>query len=299
MEFHQLRYFVAVARQKNFSRAAAVCNVAQPSLSQQIKKLELELGQPLILRGRQGAQLTEFGESMLPQALLILSGARKMHEEANLGKDVISGRISIGAIPTVAPYLLPQLVLRTLAKHPTIELSLVENTTDELLAQLQEGSLDFALLSPPFEGEQDMALDLLREDELLIVLPHSHPLANKQELKLLDLSEFPMVVMKDVHCLSRQSISVCEASGLKPSVALESSQMETVISMVEAGMGFSFVPEMARQTFAHRNLSFISIAPNPATRQICLVTSTYQQLSPTQLAFQQIVKDTLADASDR
>lgn len=294
MEFHQLRYFVEVARQKNFSRAAAVCNVAQPSLSQQIKKLELELGQPLIVRGRQGAQLTEFGESMLPQALLILSSARKMQEEANLENGEISGRISIGAIPTMAPYLLPQLVQQVLTRYPTLELSLVENTTDELVRQLREGSLDFALLSPPFEGEPDMVLDVLRADELLIVLPDAHPLAKLQELKLLDLSEFPMVVMKDVHCLSRQSRSVCDASGLKPSVALESSQMETVISMVEAGMGFSFIPEIARQTFAHRNICFASIAPTPASRQICLVSSKYQQLSPPQLAFQQAVKDTLA-----
>jgi len=295
MEFHQLRYFVEVARQKNFSRAAEVCHVAQPSLSQQLKKLEVELGQPLIRRDRQGASLTEFGESMLPQALLILSGARNMQEEANLGKGAFMGRVSVGAIPTVAPYLLPKLVLQTMQLYPTMELTIKESTTDELVAQLREGSLDFALLSPAFEGDQEMVLDFLQEDELLIVLPTAHELANKRLLKLRELNDFPMVLMKDVHCLSRQSISLCEASGLKPRVALESAQMETVVSMVEAGMGFSFVPKMAKRIFEHRDLSFSSVAPSPVTRRICLVSSKYHSLSPTQKAFRQLVQDVLAN----
>ncbi|MGJ8653372.1 MAG: LysR family transcriptional regulator [Opitutaceae bacterium] len=295
MEFHQLRYFVEVARQKNFSRAAEVCHVAQPSLSQQLKKLEEELGQPLIRRSRQGALLTEFGESMLPQALLILSGARNMHEEANIGKGGFAGRVSIGAIPTVAPYLLPQLIQRTVEHYPAMELRVVEHTTDELVSQLREGSLDFALLSPPFDGDQEMRINFLQDDELLIVLPTAHELANKRLLKLRDLSDYPMVLMKDVHCLSRQSVSLCEASGLKPRVALESAQMETVVSMVEAGMGFSFVPKMAKKTFEHRDLNFSSVAPAPVTRSISLVSSKYHHLSPTQKAFQQLVQAVFTD----
>lgn len=295
MELHQLRYFVEVARQKNFSRAAEVCHVAQPSLSQQLKKLEEELGQPLIRRSRQGALLTEFGESMLPQALLVLSGVRNMREEANIGNDEFAGRVSLGAIPTVAPYLLPQLIQRAVQHYPTMELSIAETTTGELVSQLREGSVDFALLSPPFDGEQEMVVDFLQDDELLVVLPRAHELANKRLLKLRDLSEFPMVLMKDVHCLSRQSISLCEASGLKPRVALESAQMETVVSMVEAGMGFSFVPKMAKEAFQHRNLNFLSVTPAPVTRRISLVSSKYHQLSPTQKAFQRLVRDLFVD----
>ena len=289
MEFHQLRYFVEVARQKNFSRAAEVCHVAQPSLSQQLKKLEEELGQPLIRRGRGGAQLTDFGESMLPQALQILSGARTMQEEADFGKGACAGRVSIGAIPTVAPYLMPAIIQRAMGQYPKMQLSVVENTTDELVGQLREGRVDFAFLSPPFEGDTEMRMTTVLDDELLVVLPKVHALAEKRLLKLRDLNEFPMVLMKDVHCLSRQSISLCEASGLKPQVSLESSQMETVVSMVEAGMGFSFVPAMARATFAHRGLSFSSVAPSPVTRRISLVWSKYQNLSPSQLAFRALV----------
>jgi len=295
MEFHQLRYFVEVARQKNFSRAAEVCHVAQPSLSQQIKKLEEELGQPLIRRSRKGAQLTEFGESMLPQALQILSGAQNMQEEAAFGKEELSGRVSIGAIPTVAPYLMPSIIREVMQQYPEIQLRVIESTTDELVAQLREGRLDFALLSPPFDGDSEMNLSILLDDELLVVLPTVHALSTKRLLQLRDLTDFPMVLMKDVHCLSRQSISLCEASGLKPRVSLESAQLETVVSMVEAGMGFSFVPAMARATFVHRALSFASVAPSPVTRRISLASSKYQCLSPSQLAFGRLVETIFVD----
>jgi LysR family hydrogen peroxide-inducible transcriptional activator len=290
MEFHQLRYFVEVARQKNFSRAAELCHVAQPSLSQQLKKLEEELGQALIRRGRQGAQLTEFGEAMLPHALQILSTARNMQEEAAFGKGEFAGRVSIGAIPTVAPYLIPSIIEQVLQRYPKMQLNLSENTTDELLADLREGRVDFALLSPPFDGESELTLTTLLEDELLVVLPAGHQLSEQRLLKLRDLNEYPMVLMKDVHCLSRQSISLCETSGLKPHVSLESAQLETVVSMVEAGMGFSFVPAMARSTFEHRRLSFSSVAPQSVTRRISLVSYNYERLSPTQQAFSELVE---------
>jgi LysR family transcriptional regulator, hydrogen peroxide-inducible genes activator len=295
MEFHQLRYFVEVVRQKNFSRAAQVCHVSQPSLSQQLKKLEEELGQPLICRGRQGATLTEFGESMLPQALQILSAARNMTEEASFGKGEFAGRVSIGAIPTVAPYLLPKLMQAVIRGFPKIQLSIVENTTDELVAQIRDGNLDFALLSPPFEGDQEMESVALLDDELLVVLSKKHALAEKRLLRLRDLNEFPMVVMKDVHCLSRQSISLCETSGLKPWVSLESAQLETVVSMVEAGMGFSFVPKMAQKSFERRDINFSSVAPALVTRRISLVSSKYKKLSSTQAAFRTLVQECLSD----
>ena len=218
-----------------------------------------------------------------------------MQEEAELWKGEFAGRVSIGAIPTVAPYLLPKLIQQTVQHHPAMELRVVENTTDELVSQLREGRLDFALLSPPFEGGQEMTMDFVLDDELLVALPAAHPLASKRLLKLRDLTEFPMVLMEDVHCLSRQSISLCEASGLKPQVALESAQMETVVSMVEAGMGFSFVPKMAKKTFDHRDLNFSSVAPAPVTRRISLVSSKYQHLSPTQKAFQLLVQDVFSN----
>lgn len=290
MQLHQLRYFVEVARQKNFSRAAELCHVSQPSLSQQLKKLEDELGQPLIRRSRHGAQLTDFGESMLPQALQVLSGVRHMSEKAEHRREDYAGRVSLGAIPTVAPYVLPKLIRASLIQYPQMKLSIVEHTTDELVAQLRQGNLDFALLSPPFVGEQEMELMSLFEDELLVVLPDQHALADQQILKLRDLSEFPMVLMKDVHCLSRQSVSLCEASGLQPQISLESAQIETVIAMVEVGMGFSFVPKMAQSTFKDRTVSFSSVAPNAVTRPIVLASSKYQKMSATQLAFKELVK---------
>lgn len=291
MEFHQLKYFVEVARQKNFTRAAEICHVAQPSLSQQLKKLEQELGQPLIRRTRQGAELTDFGESMLPQALHLLSCARNMLEEADFGKNEISGSISLGAIPTIAPYLLPTIIQATTQTYPQLQLKIVENTTDELVTALREGRLEFAILSPPFTDDTEMQLSPLFEDELLITLPSGHALAKKQRLKLRDLNDQPMVLMKDVHCLSRQSISLCKTSNITPRITLESAQLETVVSMVEAGLGFSFLPKMAQKTFQNRACSLHSIAPKTVTRSIVLAHSRFQKLSPTQNALLHLIKN--------
>lgn len=285
MEFHQLRYFVEVARQKNFSRAARACHVAQPSLSQQLKKLENELGQPLFRRGRKGAELTDFGRACLPQAHRILSAAHEMTEQAATESKELAGRVRLGAIPTVAPYLFPRLIRRVAEVCPKMRLNIIENTTSDLVKLLREGQLDVAFMSPPFASESEMEVKWLLDDELLVALPTGHPLASSRRLDLSALTLFPMVRLKDVHCLSRQSVSLCEASGLTPHVSFEYAQLETVVSMVEAGMGFSFVPQMALPAFQNRQLAFASLAPSPVTRQIVLAWSKYQNLNTTQLAF--------------
>lgn len=291
MEMHQLRYFVELARQGNFSRAAEACYVSQPSLSQQIMKLEDELGQPLVQRTRKGARLTHFGETMLPRARRILLEAECIRDEAQAHNDIACGKINLGAIPTIAPFLLPSLMERCLAEYPQMELSLVEDTTSDLVSGLRNGRLDFALMSRPFPWENELEARTLFDDELLLTLAESHPLNKRRRIKLEDLAEYPMIVMKDMHCLGRQSISLCESSGLTPKVSIESAQLETVVSLVEGGLGFSFIPKMAAEQMKHRRVGFHSVSPQPVSRAIVLVWANTGSMTRTQRAFRDMVVD--------
>ncbi len=284
MEIHRIQYFLEVARQKNFSRAAERCNVSQPSLSQQIKKLEDELGECLFLRSRDGITLTDFGQQFLPHADAILrevSAAREFSEDYQ-GK--IAGLIKLGAIPTIAPYLLPGIIAYTRRTHPLIQFEIFEETTQRLVELLREGTLDFALLSPPTPLDEEADFLALPEDELLLTLPREHRLANDKAIKLKELSQESMVQLKDAHCLSRQSQSICHLGGLNPKITIQSSQLETALGMVELGFGFTFTPRMALDSHRHRQVSYHSVSPRPVTRDIRLIWLRRHRLSKTQQA---------------
>lgn len=285
MEFQQLRYFVALARERNFSRAATACSVSQPSLSQQFRKLEEELGEPLFRRTRKGAVLTEFGEILLPQAQQLLADAERIFEEARSRTSNLRGRVVLGAIPTIAPYLLPGIIGACASSFPQLELKLVEETTDVLISRMLDGHLDFCLLSPPFDHAAEFASQFLLEDELLIALASGHPLKTSPRISLVDLADFPIVLMKETHCLSRQSILLCESSGLHPNLSIESSQLETVVSLVESGLGFSFIPKLAMAGFTHRRVVFRSIHPDPVSRALHLVWPKHERLTRVQETF--------------
>src|SRR5688572_30314046 len=178
MEMHQLRYVVAVARTGNFSRAAEQCHVAQPSLSQQIQKLEDELGERLFDRMKREAKLTSPGEAFLRRAVRILEEVDAARREATDAKQVPRGVLTVGVLPTIAPYLLPALVARFTQKFPNVEIVVQEDTTARLLKLALAYEIDFALASQPI---QDPRLELreLFAEELLLALPPGHPLTRK------------------------------------------------------------------------------------------------------------------------
>ena len=285
MEFHQLRYFVEVARLGHFSRAAAACFVSQPSLSQQLRKLEDELGQPLIRRTRQGARLTDFGAQLLPRARRILQEAEQIAGDAQAGGLEAGGKVVLGAIPTIAPYLLPSLMESCLVAHPLMQLTLVEDTTADLVEKLRLGQIDFALMSRPYPQEEHLESRTLFEDELLITLPSAHPLKARRRITLPELADYPLVLMKDMHCLSQQSRALCEASKLDPQISIESAQLETVVALVEAGLGYSFIPRMAASVMAHRRVNFHPVSPRPVSRSVVLAWARDQSFSRTHAAF--------------
>jgi LysR family hydrogen peroxide-inducible transcriptional activator len=244
MEMHQLRYVVAVARTGNFSRAAEQCHVAQPSLSQQIHKLEDELGERLFDRMKREAKLTAQGEVFLRRAVRILEEVDAARREASDAQKLLRGTLTVGVLPTIAPYLLPAVLAEFMAKFPGVEIVVQEETTARLLKLAHSYEIDLALVSRPIADDRLEVRDLFTE-ELLLALPPRHPLTRKRAVTLGDLQRERLIVMKEGHCLSDQVLGFCERRDLKPNISFRSAQLETIQALVCSGLGLSLIPAMA------------------------------------------------------
>jgi LysR family transcriptional regulator, hydrogen peroxide-inducible genes activator len=244
MEMHQLRYVVAVARAENFSRAAEQCHVSQPSLSQQILKLEEELGERLFDRMQRKVKLTPAGELFLPRAIRILEEVDAARREATDAKTSLRGALTIGVLPTIAPYLLPKMLAGFVRAHPDVEVVVHEDTTARLLRLAHSYEIDFALASEPIHDDRIELRELFVE-ELLLALPPKHPLATKRSLRAEDLDRETLIVMKEGHCLGDQVLRFCDRRDVHAAISFRSAQLETIQSLVRAGLGISLIPTMA------------------------------------------------------
>ena len=270
MEMHQLRYAVAVARSGNFSRAAEQCRVAQPSLSQQIMKLEEELGERLFDRTKRETKLTPHGEVFLRRAVRILEEVDAATREAHDAKELISGVISIGVIPTIAPYLLPDVMAAFAKDYPGVEIIVQEETTGRLLKLLQGYDIDFALVSPPLDAE-GLEMQHLLDEELLLALPRKHPLASRKTVSSTDLEQEKLILMKEGHCLGDQVLSFCNRREIRPKIRFRSAQLETIQSLIAAGMGISLIPAMAAFSEGKTRLTYRSLRSGKPQRSIVAV----------------------------
>ena len=268
MQVHQLRYFCAVAQAGNFTRAAEREHVAQPSLSQQILKLEDELGARLFDRLGRRVRLTQFGEAFLPRAEAILRqlGAAKLEIQEMAGLE--RGAVTVGAIPTLAPYFLPGRLATFAAKYPQVRVSVVEEITAVLLQGLHEGRVDLAVAALPVAGEGLLCEELLREP-MYLVLPQRHRLATQFQIALKQIEGEPFLLLKEGHCFRDNSIAACRRARLQPNVVFESGQFATILAMVAAGMGVSLVPEMALEP--RKGCRFVRVSDPAARRRVGLV----------------------------
>lgn len=244
MEFHQLRYFCSVAQTGSFTRAAEQQNVAQPSLSQQIQKLEEEIGAPLFERLGRGVRLTPCGEDLLPRAQTILREAEDAKRALEVRRGTTAGRLRVGVIPTIMPYWLAPRVNRFLKRCPDVDLLLIENTTARLVESLQSGDLDLALLSLPISNQDLICSELFREPVLLAV-PPKHDLAQKPCVDAKELKSERLLILREGHCFRDDAVAVCKRARLQPNVIFESDQFSSIFALVAAGVGVSLVPQMA------------------------------------------------------
>lgn len=249
MEFHQLRYFLAVARTRNFSRAAEQCHVAQPSLSQQIMKLESELDEKLFERTKRTVDLTPAGELLRVHAERVLDELEAARDGVREVRGLLRGRVVLGALPTVAPYFLPARLRTFAARHPGIEVVVHEDTTAQLAAAVLGKEIDVALVSLPVE-RAGLTAEELFDEKLLVALPAKHRLAQRRSLSLDELESEAFILMKEGHCLAGQALQFCRLKGFAPRVSFRSAQIETVLAFVGTGWGVSIVPEMAQRAAA-------------------------------------------------
>jgi LysR family hydrogen peroxide-inducible transcriptional activator len=268
MELHQLRYFCAVARTGNFTRAAEEQHVAQPSLSQQILKLEDELGAKLFDRFPRLARLTQFGKAFLPKAEAILRQVGEARVQIQEMAGAETGTVVVGAIPTIAPYLLAPALSGLARRHPRVTVSVVEDITPALLEHLHNGRVDLVLLALPVRGEELICEELFWEP-LFAALPEKHPLSSRRSIGLEEIRDDSFLLLKEGHCFRENTLSACRRSRVQPNVVFESGQFSTILSMVASGMGVSVVPAMAVEK--HAGCKFVRISDKRAGRSVGLV----------------------------
>jgi LysR family hydrogen peroxide-inducible transcriptional activator len=290
MELHQLRYFVAVAELGNFTRAAEKCFVAQPSLSQQIIKLEQELGGALFDRSGRKVRLTDAGRRLYSRAVEILDavdGAKRQMTEAT---DV--GQVVVGAIPTIAPYLLPALLQQFLQQFPKAEVTVYENLTEYTIKACLEGEVDVGLLALPIDEDQ-LAVEPLFTEELLLAMKSDHPLTHKRQVSMKDIAHERFVLLSEAHCLGEQIVSFCRQKSCLPVVSCHSAQLLTVQELVGLGHGVSLIPQMAVDADKSNGRAYRSLSGERPKRTIAMIWRQRRPQSPLVRQFIDLLRTTL------
>ena len=240
----QLEFLCAIADEGSFSRAAQTCHVTQPTLSSAIKELEGLLGLQLIEREARGASLTRAGEEAVARARMILSEAADLVSAAQQAGMPLSGAFRLGAIPTIAPFLLPQTLAVLRAAHPDLKLYLREDQTERLLDALRARRLDAALIALPWDAH-GIETQALGEDEFLLVAPKGHALLSKRSLGPNDLANQDLLLLEDGHCLRDHALSVCRLPSKRKGADVTATSLPTLVHMVAGGLGVSLLPKLA------------------------------------------------------
>ncbi|WP_300394781.1 hydrogen peroxide-inducible genes activator [Henriciella sp.] len=242
----QLQFLCALADEKSFSRAAEVCNVTQPTLSSAIKEVEAILGVQLVEREARGASLTRAGEAAVERARAILSSAADLVAAAHQAGTPLTGHFHLGAIPTLAPYLLPRTLSALRAGHPELKLYLREDQTDRLIEGLRNRTLDAALIALPWEAS-GIETEILGDDEFLFIGPKDHELSKAKTLQPDDLNGEEVLLLEDGHCLREHAVSVCSLTANGTGSDVGATSLATLVQMVAGGLGVSLLPRIAAE----------------------------------------------------
>jgi LysR family hydrogen peroxide-inducible transcriptional activator len=279
MTLTELKYIVAVAREKHFGRAAEACFVSQPTLSVAIKKLEEELDVKIFERGASEVSMTPLGEQIVRQAQQVIEQAAAIKEIAQRGKDPVSGPLRLGVIYTIGPYLLPDLVRQAIERVPQMPLMLQENFTAKLLELLRNGELDCAIMAEPFP-DTGLAVAPLYDEPFLAAVPARHPLAKRKSVSAEELKNETMLLLGTGHCFRDHVLEVCpeyasftqqsggSADGIRKS--FEGSSLETIKYMVASGMGVTVVPQLSVPADKQQHIRYVKFSAPVPTRRVVL-----------------------------
>lgn len=289
----QLRYFEAMARHNHFGRAADACSISQPALSTQIKELEKELGSDLFERGARQVRLTNFGEAFLVRVREILRSVDELGDVARAARNQLAGRLRIGIIPTVAPYMLPAIIGNLTRLYDGLDIHVRETQTAKLVQELTEGRLDTAIVALPVSEPSLTEVALFNED-FVLVRPgkdEGKPVPNRDML-----SEMRLLLLEEGHCFREQALSFCKVSTERPRELMDGSSLSTLVQMVGAGIGITLIPEMA--VAVETRSAAVSIArfnaPQPS-RTIGMIWRKTSPLADQLLQISEVVRRSAAD----
>jgi len=268
VEIEQLQQFLKVAELGNFTKAAQSIGISQPALSRSINRLEEELGQPLFERQPRKTVLTEAGHLLHSRAQRIV--ALVEDTKAEISDDGQSGRIRLGAIPTIAPFYLPQMLSPFAKDFPHAHLTVQEDTTDNLLRRCGQGEIDVAILTLPISTKH------LEVEELLLVLPTNHNLCKRKQIRLTDIEPYPFVLLDEAHCLSDNIVSFCRNRSFNPISVERTSQLATLQELVSMNHGVSMIPAMAKIMDTSKRRVYRSLTGIKPTRKIVMVWNPYR-----------------------
>ncbi len=280
MEIHQLRYFVAIAETGGFSRAARRCCVSQPSLSQQIMKLEDELGKKLFDRLGRSIAMTDAGKALLPRAKQILRELQEARNAVDQEVDDETGQINIGIIPTMAPFLLQRSVAAFQEVHPEVTISLSEDMTHRLIEQLVQAEIDVGIMSLPIDNNL-IDYEELASEPLFLAVAANGPLAEQAAIKMDSLEDEPFIMLHEAHCLGDQIQNFCYSRKISPQVICRTAQISTVQGCVAKGLGVSMIPQMAAREDSSGLISYKTIEGEAPMRAI--VAATHSGRAPSKL----------------
>lgn len=290
MEIHQLTYFMAVAETGSFSRAAERCNIAQPSLSQQIQKLEQELGEPLFDRLTRRVVLTDAGRSLLPRAISILAELQDIKHATNQKVDSSRGILNVGFIPTIAPFVLPHVIQRFSRDFPHARLSVHEDLTEAIVRDLVDGKLDVGITSTPIHNRLIRTEELLSEP-LLVASAKNHGILTNADIRVKELDDFPFIALSEMHCLGGQVQSFCYQQNLELKIVCNTSQLTTVQNCVAQGLGVSLVPRALALSDRSKQVIYRSLSDAAPQRKIAAAVHIERTQSFLAKKFIQIVRE--------
>ena len=280
-DLRQLDCFCAVARTGSFTRAAEELGLSQPSLSEQIAKLEQSLGDSLFERLNRRVELTPLGNALLPKARGLLEEADALPKHLESVRDGVRGLLRVGVIPTMLPYFLAPVLRGFVGQYPEVDLQLRESTTEELLRQIQDGVLDVAIVSVPVDQSGLVMRELFR-DPLYLAVPEGHVLQGASKVKLRRVSQERLLVLKEGHCLRDEVLTLCDRARARFAAPFEADQFASIFELIRAGFGVSIVPGMARNSAAGCHL--IPIDP-AASRGVGYVRLERRYVSKSMEAF--------------
>ncbi|HZL47006.1 MAG TPA: LysR family transcriptional regulator [Opitutaceae bacterium] len=293
MELYQLRYFLAVADNGNFTRASERCNISQPSLSQQIKSLESELGHKLFHRLGRRAVLTEAGQVFLDRVRRILLAVEDASKELR-DSPTIERRIKVGAVPTLAPFLLPLILERCRALYPYLLVQIHEDFRPDLVRGVAEGDLDLAVIPQPIKDSR-LSVEVLYQEPLLLVVGKGHRLATKPAIAARDLADESFVLLGHTSTLSAEIERFCGDHDFVPKLGHRCSQVSTVKALVALGPGISILPRIAIRPDDEKNLVYREIGGRVPTREVVIVRHLQRYQTKGAELFLQVLRAAVAE----